>query len=48
LATAAEEAGCRLDYRELDPDIFSETLRQPAYAGVERIAAVGAALVRPA
>ena len=27
-------------YEELDPDIFSEELRRPAYANVERIAAV--------
>jgi methylase of polypeptide subunit release factors len=46
LRAAAHDGGCRLDYRELDPDIFSETLRQPAYAGVERIAAVGAAFLR--
>lgn len=47
LEAAAEQANCRLEYRELDPDIFSETLRQPAYAGVERIAAVGAAFIQP-
>lgn len=47
LLAAAHGAGCRLRYRELDPDIFSETLRQPAYAAVERIAAVGAAFTRP-
>jgi methylase of polypeptide subunit release factors len=35
-----------LDYRELDPDIFSEDLDQPAYAKVERIAAVGLVVTR--
>lgn len=34
--------GCTLRYRELDPDVFGEELDKPAYAGVERIAAVGA------
>jgi hypothetical protein len=33
--------GVRMDYRELDPDIFGDELDQPAYADVERIAAVG-------
>ena len=35
-------AGGSLRYRELDPDIYGEELAKPAYAGVERIAAVGA------
>lgn len=34
------------DYHELDPDIFSEDLGEPAYAEVERIAAVGLCVVR--
>lgn len=34
--------GCTLDWRELDPDIFGEELAKPAYADVERIAAIGA------
>ena len=34
--------GCTLRYREIDPDVFGEELEKPAYAGVERIAAVGA------
>lgn len=38
--TAARQYGLR--YAEVDPDIFGEELRRPAYAGVERIAAVGA------
>jgi methylase of polypeptide subunit release factors len=36
----------QIDYRELDPDIFSEDLDQPAYAEVERIAAVGLVVTR--
>ncbi len=36
--------GCRLSYREIDPDIFGEELERPAYADVERIAAIGAAI----
>ncbi len=38
--------GCTLRYREIDPDIFGEELEKPAYAGVERIAAVGAVVVK--
>lgn len=34
--------GCSLRYREIDPDVFGEELERPAYAGVERIAAIGA------
>ncbi|MGQ0588282.1 MAG: methyltransferase [Sphingosinicella sp.] len=37
---------CALRYAELDPDIFGEELTQPAYAGVERIAAIGAIIER--
>ncbi|MFN3726288.1 MAG: methyltransferase [Allosphingosinicella sp.] len=33
---------CTLDWRELDPDIFGEELEKPAYADVDRIAAIGA------
>jgi precorrin-6B methylase 2 len=36
------EAGCRLAYRELDPDVFGEELDRPAYRDVERIAVVAA------
>ena len=36
----------RFDYHELDPDIFGEELDQPAYAGVDRIAAVGMCVTR--
>jgi methylase of polypeptide subunit release factors len=38
--------GCSLRYREIDPDIFGEELEKPAYADVERIAAVGAVIER--
>jgi methylase of polypeptide subunit release factors len=40
--------GCSLRYREIDPDIFGEELEKPAYADVERIAAVGAVIVKKA
>jgi methylase of polypeptide subunit release factors len=40
--------GCTLRYREIDPDIFGEELAKPAYAEVERIAAVGAVIVKKA
>ena len=46
LKAAACETGCALRYRELDVDIFGEELSRPAYADVERIAAVGAAVTR--
>ncbi|TFI57830.1 methyltransferase domain-containing protein [Sphingomonas parva] len=39
--------GCTIRYAELDPDIFGEELDEPAYADVERIAAVGAVITRP-
>jgi release factor glutamine methyltransferase len=39
--------GIRYDYRELDPDVFSEELERPAYAGVERIAVIGLDAVKP-
>jgi len=38
--------GLELDYLELDPDIFGDELDQPAYADVERIAAVGTVVRR--
>ncbi|WP_426168691.1 methyltransferase [Sandarakinorhabdus sp. DWP1-3-1] len=46
LADAVAAAGQRLDYRELDPDVYGEELLTPAYAGVDRIALVGAIVVR--
>jgi hypothetical protein len=36
--------GCTLGYSEIDPDIFGELLSVPAYAEVERVAAVGAVI----
>lgn len=39
-------ADLHFDYHELDPDIFGDELDQPAYADVERIAAVGLVLTR--
>lgn len=36
--------GCRVRYQEIDPDVFGEELCKPAYADVERIAAVGAVI----
>ncbi len=41
-----EGVPCRWHYRELDPDVFSEELLKPAYAQVERIAAVALTLDR--
>jgi methylase of polypeptide subunit release factors len=44
LETALPALGASLRYREIDPDIFGEELDEPAYADVERIAAVGAVI----
>jgi precorrin-6B methylase 2 len=46
LAERLPALGCTLDYAELDPDIFGEQLDAPGYEDVERIAAVGAVIVR--
>ena len=46
LERALPPLGCRLSYREIDPDIFGEQLDLPAYRTVERIAAVGAVISR--
>lgn len=35
------------EYAEIDPDVFGEELEQPAYAGVDRIAAVGLVVTSP-
>lgn len=40
LAPMLEASGARWTYEELDPDVFGDELDQPAYAAVERIAAV--------
>lgn len=42
------QAGCVFSYREIDPDVFGEELDMPAYASVERIAAVGLVATHPA
>jgi len=42
LAALARQAGARLVYEEIDPDVFGASLARPSYAEVERIAAVGA------
>lgn len=47
LTALCAEQGLRLDYEEIDPDVFGRTLRQQAYRDVERIAAVGAVLTQP-
>jgi hypothetical protein len=46
LEGSARALGCTLRYAELDPDIFGELLDEPAYREVERVAAVGAVLVK--
>lgn len=46
LMTLAEGHGCRLRYRELDPDVFGEELERPAYAEVDRIAVIAAIFER--
>ena len=40
VAPLVRRAGCLLRYREIDPDVFGDELDLPAYASVERIAAV--------
>jgi len=40
LGPALQRSGACWRYRELDPDVFGEELERPAYAEVERIAAV--------
>ncbi len=44
LSSELGKLGCSLRYREIDPDVFGEELQAPAYANVERIAAVGAVI----
>ena len=38
--------GCTMRYAEIDPDIFGEQLDEAGYEDVERIAAIGAVIVR--
>ncbi len=47
LTVLSAEQNLRLEYEELDPDVFGSSLRQDAYRSVERIAAVGAVLTEP-
>jgi methylase of polypeptide subunit release factors len=46
LEKAVAEAGFRMTYRELDPDVFNDDLLRPAYDDAERIAAVGVVIRR--
>ena len=47
LRTALAELGYPLRYEELDPDVFGETLSEPAYHQADRIAVIGAVLTKP-
>jgi SAM-dependent methyltransferase len=47
LSELAERAGAGFTYREIDPDVFGEELEKPAYADVERIAAIGCVIAKP-
>jgi methylase of polypeptide subunit release factors len=47
LAGAAKAAGAHMRYEEIDPDVFGETVSEPGYEDVDRIAAVGCVLTRP-
>ncbi|HEX8234250.1 MAG TPA: class I SAM-dependent methyltransferase [Caulobacteraceae bacterium] len=47
LSRLAEAAGFPIRYREIDPDVFGETVSEPGYEEVERIAAIGAVITRP-
>ncbi len=44
IARAVEGTRARWTYAEIDPDVFGEELDQPAYAAVDRIAAVAACI----
>ncbi|RHW16457.1 SAM-dependent methyltransferase [Sphingomonas gilva] len=46
LRDALPGVGLTMEYRELDPDIFGDELDKPAYADVDRIAAVGLCVTR--
>jgi hypothetical protein len=46
LAAALPPRGCTFTYEELDPDVFGEELEKPRYREVERIAVVGAIIVK--
>lgn len=47
-AGIARRMGCSFHRREIDPDVFGEELDRPEYAGVDRIAAIGLMVQRPA
>ncbi|MES2609158.1 MAG: class I SAM-dependent methyltransferase [Pseudomonadota bacterium] len=47
-AGTAARAGCPFTRQEIDPDVFGEELDRPEYAGVDRIAAIGLVVRRPA
>lgn len=47
LAPKLARSATRIDYREIDPDVFGGELASPAYAQVERISVVGLTLQRP-
>ncbi len=47
LAPIVEQHAARWTYDELDPDVFGEELETPAYAAVDRIAAVAACISLP-
>jgi methylase of polypeptide subunit release factors len=46
LMRETKRRGLRIDYRELDPDVFGEELTKPQYKDVERIALVAATIHR--
>jgi Methyltransferase small domain len=46
LAAIAAQHDCALRYEEIEPDVWSGDLSTPEYAGVERIAVIGAVLTR--
>jgi methylase of polypeptide subunit release factors len=47
LADTCRAAHVSLAIEEIDPDVFGEELERPAYADVERIAAIGAVIRKP-
>lgn len=47
LATLCADQSASLVVEEIDPDVFGEEIDKPAYAEVERIAAVGVVITKP-